>query len=799
MPVAAPILRAFNAGEFSDLMGGRVDIDRYPMAMRKLHNYVPVPQGPAIGRPGTTFVTPVNDESQSSALMPFVFSETQAFILEFGHLCMRIIYESGPLMDGPNPYKIATPYPQSVTGNIRVNQSGDVVYIQCPGFAPRKLTRYAETDWRLTRIEFVDGPYMPVNTGPTQLIPNESGELGVTGAVIGTPGPQTAVVEYTPTSPAAIKGYYIRATGANDDPDFAVLDSAPTDWILSGFDGSIWRVLDTHYGWELYDSRRTPFFQIKDTTVYQKYKVEVSAVKRNGVITPDFEVHFAELNRVFTLTASSVTGINRDQGFKTTDVGRLIRFKSPMDGTWSSLRITAALSSTAVSVVAVAAPLADARATFEWRLGYWSDTTGWPTVSTFFEDRLWFGGSTDFPDLVSGSKTGAYEDMAGSDEFGTVLDDNAITFQLNSRRISRIAWMQSDERGLLIGTGSGEWVVSASDRDGGITARSIKARNSTARGSSLVEPVKVDRAVVFTQRAQRTVREFTYVFEADGYKSPSLSLFASHMGTPRFVEMDYAAEPHSIIWFRREDGTLAGLTYNRDENVVGWHTHDISGGFVGSIAVIPSASGLHDCLWMVVRRTVNGQVRRYIERLTRFFDFDMSLNDVCLVDSSLRYSGAPTTTVVGLGHLAGETVYGLADGSPVSAEVSNAGAAVLPYAASEIVLGLPYDAIGKTNRIEAGSANGTAQGKEKRIGELTLRVWRSVGGFVGPNEDQLEEMEFRETNDTTAALPLFSGDHPLPEFAGGTETDGCIVFKRPGVKPLPLNIVALLPTVDTRD
>jgi hypothetical protein len=68
---------------------------------------------------------------------------------------------------------------------------------------------------------------------------------------------------------------------------------------------------------------------------------------------------------------------------------------------------------------------------------------------------------------------------------------------------------------------------------------------------------------------------------------------------------------------RREDGTVVGLTYNRDEGVVGWHRHDF-GGYVESIAVLPQADGLQDALWLVVRRTINGVERRFVERLTRF-------------------------------------------------------------------------------------------------------------------------------------------------------------------------------------
>lgn len=795
MAKVSPILRSFNAGEFSSLMDGRSDLDRYPASMRKLFNYIAVPQGPAIGRPGTFMVTPVYDEEKRSAIVPFVFSELQAFLLEFADEKMRVILASGPQLSGGVPYEIDTPYSDADVAGLRVVQSGDVVYLLHESYRTRKLSRYGATDWRLTEHAMIDGPFLPTNTTSTRLSPSGTGNVGMTASVSGLAA-QQVTIEYTPAAPVAISGYYLQSTGSNSDPDYSAKDSAPADWQVDGWDGTVWTTLDQKSDHVLYDNKRTPFFPLSVPVAYVKYRVVVFAVQRNGPVQPAFTAFFAAAGASITLTASSAVGINRDQGFLPTDVGRLIRYKSMSDGSWASLVILSRVSATQVTARPQQSPLADANGTGEWRLGYWSDTTGWPNCGTLFEDRLWLGGSKEYPDVVVGSTTGAYENLAQTSEAGVVSDDNAVVFQLNSRKISRIAWMQSDERGLLIGTGSGEWAVTSGERDGVITARSIKARNSTARGSAGVEPVKVDRQIVYVQRSQRTVREFTYVYEADGYKSPSMSLFASHVGVPRFVEMDYAAEPHSIVWFRMGNGRVAGLTYNRDENVVGWHQHDFSGGFVESLAVIPSASGDHDALWLVVRREIGGVTRRFIERMTRFWDFDMTVDDIHLVDCAARYDGPPTSSVY-VPHLKGAQVYGLADGAVVGAVVDDAGMFNFDVEASTVLVGLPYDAVGVTNRLEAGAADGTAQGKIKRIHKAVVRVWRSIGGLVGRSETELEPLLSRQLGDENA-VPLRDEDH-IVEWPNGYDRDAVIAFKRPGHSPLPLNIIAVMPQMVTQD
>jgi len=494
------------------------------------------------------------------------------------------------------------------------------------------------------------------------------------------------------------------------------------------------------------------------------------------------------------------THLNAGQGFVVTDVDRLLRLKGS-DNYWRTLRITEYTSPTQVKARLLTQPFLDTAPVLHWQLGYFSDTLGWPTCGCFFEDRLRMARVAGAPDVIAGSRTGAYEDFEQRTPTNEVLDDSAVVVKIKSRRASGIRWLQTDERGLLIGTGSGEWVLTSSSADAALTARNPKARSSTERGSADIEPVKVDRQILYIQASRRTIREYAYVFEADGYRTPSMSLFASHLGVPRFAQMVYASEPHSIIWFRRDDGSVVGLTYNREENVIGWHRQDF-GGAVESMAVVPSTVDLQDTLWMCIRRTVDGQTRRFIERLTRFWDFDSVVEEAHFVDSGLKYSGEPTDYVYGLAHLEGELLDGIADGVPFEKVPVVNGQIELPFTASVVVVGLPYVSYGEISRIEAGAADGTSQGKEKRIHNLVVSLWESAYGEVGKfnedtGEDEWTPIEYAERYDELEPINLQTGMFGPLIMPPGYGKRGSILMRQ--TKPLPFNVIGLLPQMNTQD
>lgn len=726
-------------------------------------------------------------------------------------------------------YHVASTYAETDVQNIRVLQSVDVLYLFCDGHVPRTLSRNGATDWTLADIEFSDGPYMEPNNDGVKLTPAATGNAATnstgTASMSGTPTAgkepskafdedlttywesdtnQTGRLIFDPTTDFACTGYAIHIASDNSDTSFTAKDYAPGDFEFQGYDGTNWITLDVQLDYVLYDGNRSAFFELNNDTVYQQYALDIKSCTRNGSIKPRVAALTltSDASATFDITASAVTGINGGDGFVSTDVGRLIRLKG-RDTMWRPARITSITSTTVVTVKLLSSPLPNVEAITSWRMGYWSDTTGWPTTGIFYDDRLVMGGAEGAPDLVVGSVTGAYTNLSPTDPLGEVLAESAFAVQLQSRQLARVRWIETDERGLLMGTGSGEWVITAPDNASALGPLNIRARRTSRRGSASITPVAVDKQVLYLQRARRTVREMSYVFESDGYKAPSMSIFASHIGSDRFGEIEYAPEPHSIAWLRQDSGKLAGLTYNREENVIGWHRHDL-GGEVESICVIPANDERQDILWLVIKRTVDGQTRRYIERLAPFWDFDSDISTAHYVDSGLSATfGTPVDTIYGLWHLEGLEVYGLADGVPFDKRTVTNGSILLDQEASSVTIGLPFTSEGETSRIDVGAADGTAQGKEKRIHNVVISLWDSDGGEIGVYNDETGQIEYDAVEyseapyDEIETNELYTGMVGPITVAPGYSERGSVAFRQS--EPLPFNVIAIIPQLHTQD
>jgi hypothetical protein len=123
-------------------------------------NFMPMVQGPARRRSGTRFVEEVKDSADRTWLIRFEFAETDAYILEFGDQYIRFYTNHGQVLSGGSPYEISTPYTAANLTNangtlrLRMVQSGDVIYIVHPLYAPRKLSRFGPTTWTLTEVDF---------------------------------------------------------------------------------------------------------------------------------------------------------------------------------------------------------------------------------------------------------------------------------------------------------------------------------------------------------------------------------------------------------------------------------------------------------------------------------------------------------------------------------------------------------------------------------------------------------------------------------------------------------------------
>jgi hypothetical protein len=343
-----------------------------------------------------------------------------------------------------------------------------------------------------------------------------------------------------------------------------------------------------------------------------------------------------------TVTASAITGINSDTGFQTTDIGRQIRWKDAA-ANWTFLTITARASTTSVTATIDGPDASATTATVNWRLGVWSETTGYPAAVTFHQNRLAFAGPTDNPQRVDLSRTGDFENFAPTEPDATVVDDNGVTNTLSADTVNAIRWLADDEKGLLIGTVGGEWVMRPSDTGAVLTPSTVQSKRSSAYGSANIQPIRAGRAVIFAQKALRKLRELAYVFEDDGFRAPDLTLISEHITRTGVVDMAYQSEPQSLIWVVLTDGTLVCLTYDRDQKVVGWSRHVVGGvsdagstqAKVESVAVIPNAEGTADELYAVVQRHIDGASVRYIEYLKPLWDGINDQEDAFFVDSGL--------------------------------------------------------------------------------------------------------------------------------------------------------------------
>ena len=494
-----------------------------------------------------------------------------------------------------------------------------------------------------------------------------------------------------------------------------------------------------------------------------------------------------------TVTASAVTGINSNQGFLSTDVGRLLHIK---DG---HLKITS-VTSTTVVVGTVIVDLGITTPITDFALGSFSDTTGYPACVTFFEQRLVFAGTTAQPQTLFFSRSADYENF--DDQYHeTVADDDAIVYTIASNQVNAIRFLTAT-RTLIIGTAGGEFAVNGAGVGEAITPTNILINKQSNHGAANVDGIAVGNATLFLQRAKRKIRELAYNFDVDGYVAPDLTILAEHVTESGIIQMAYQEEPNSIVWCVRADGQLLGFTYQREQQVTAWHRHIFGGSFGSgnavceSVEVLPTDNSEYQ-VWVIVKRTINGATKRYVEYLhNQDFDEtdDTSFN---YLDSQLAYDGSATTTISGLDHLEGEEVSILADGATHPNKTVSSGAITLDRSSTKVKVGLPYVSLLQTMRIDAGSQNGTSQSKTKRIYEITARLYESIGIEIGPDLDNMERIPFRSSaNAMNSGVNVFTGDKDI-EFRGNYETDGFIFVRQN--QPLPLTVLSLYPRLVTND
>lgn len=810
MSFAEPIKTNFTAGELSPRLMGRVDLNKYMNGAEQIENFMCLVAGGIARRPGTRFVLQ-SGHAGKSRLMNFEFNVEQSYILEAFDQGFRVFMDGSPVYAWPCAVQVNN-------GTFEANLAGwtasGVTWDASKRAKFNAANNYIEQ-------QFV----FPAGQDPVSMCFDVGGAAGdYITLTVGTTsgGSQIATAadfkkghHVRSFDPNGATNVYVRFTFGdgvcyldnvkflNDEPIFFRSPYAEANL----FELQTAQSADLMYiAHKLYQPYRLERYSHDDWSLREVEFIDGPYGPKNLDTTWKL-MPSARTGSSITITA---TGAG-NKPFKSTMVGKHIAIKHPRTqaqkddevNPWGFAIITAYTSATQVTASVqrdflysdadtVAADKAKAPSD-EWMLGAWGGEDGYPSAVTFYEERLWFGGSPRYPQTSWGSKAGDWEN------FGMGADPvDGITYTVSTDQVNSIVWL-SPGKTLGMGTAGAECVVRAADLNEAITPDNIVVKRETAYGSAPFQPLRIDQEILFAQRARRKLRSFVYSFEVDGFVSTDLGILSEHILRNGFRTMAYQQEPNSTVWIPTDDGVLGTLAYQRAQEVAGWSRQKLGGKFGGdcfghveSVACIPTDT--HNQLWMVVKRTVNGQTVRHIEYLTPEFwaSSDTDKSEAFFLDSHLVYDGAATKTVYGLGHLIGETVGVLADGA-VQAErvVANDGSVTLDEAASRIVVGLPYTSKTRTVRFDLGNPLGTAQGKNTRVTHVTLRFFQTLGGYAGYDDETMDEIVFRESDDVMGeSPPLFTGDVRISVDQGYTDSIQIQVEQR---QPLPMTILAVMP------
>jgi hypothetical protein len=739
-------------------MEGRFDLGKYQNSCHEITNWICLAQRGVITRGGWHFVAEVKDSEKETRVIPFRYSELQNYIIEFGDEYLRFYMNDGQIQSGGSPYEIGSPYTEDELWDIRYAQDDRSLYLTHPDVPRIKLDRYDDDIWDIDQIYSDDGPYMDEITDAS-ITPS-----GTTGPVTLTATPSLGAERITNGDLAASTGWTL-GTGWSYD--------AGNDEADHGSDGTA--VLSQDIDVDPMTEYRV-VFQVKNYTaghVYARiggtdgthrasdatFTEDLTATNGNTLeIVPSVDFR-GSVDTISVKVILSGTEIFLDDHVES--VWRIRH--STTTGRVRITEVTNGLLATGVVLETLGADTASD--------GYmepaWSDANGYPKVINFHEGRIQYASTYEQPQTIWASKSGHFDDF----EPGT--DDNSpYAFTLSAQTIIR--WMQS-ARVLSIGCLSGE-ATAIGPSDGAITVTDPpRIKDETTHGSANLQPVRINRAILFIQQAEKNIREFSYDYGNDAYSAPDITVLADHMFTEGIIDMAYQQEPYSILWALTSDGVLHGCVYDRESNSVGWFDMETDGE-VESIATIPHSG--QDQLWAVIRRNINGTYKRFIE----YLDFDIS------VDCGLTYSGVPITNVSGLDHLIGETVKVVGDGADYGDFVVSAlGSITLPIAASEIYAGLEFTPKIVTSRPEIQLPGGTSQGLHKSWKKIWLRLIESEGLKV--NE---EIIPARSGDDLMGEAPEpYTGDFPINVV--GWDRDGRITIEQ--TLSLPAHIVALFGTL----
>ncbi len=404
-----------------------------------------------------------------------------------------------------------------------------------------------------------------------------------------------------------------------------------------------------------------------------------------------------------------------------------------------------------------------------------------PACVNYFQQRKVYGCLKDNPQQLLASQTSTNNNFNISRPLNA---SDSVNITLSEREVNEIRHIIA-MNDLILLTSAGEWKLNGSD--GAFTASSsLVASPQSFYGCSHVAPIVSGNMILFVQSGGSVIRDLGYTYVSDSYDGEELSIFANHLFENKtVVDMAYSREPYRILWCVMSDGTVNALTYNKKQEVTGWHRHETKGKFE-SVAVVREDD--EDVVYFVVNRQINGQTKRYIERMaSRYVE---RTQDGIFLDSALTYKGAPIKKISGLEHLEGETVNILAEGAAIINKKVENGSVQLDYPVSEIVIGLPYEFELETLNLEGEST----QGLLKIVNSISISVDKSREDIfvIGTDGDIVQNS--RSIKSVDDANYLYSGNINLFSFSNYSE-EANVHLKQIYPFPITINSISLDVTV----
>ena len=718
-----------------------------------------IQRGPVVLRVGTSTSDDsyINETELGTGSHSLAFTPTGNFNIRFLNRLERQVLVDSCNVESSGTVSLTSPYATADLGNIRADQSGDVVFLACEDYQQRKVERRAARSWSIVLYQPEDGPFRSANTGPITITPSAIvGNITLTAsAALFRSAHVGALWRITPQGQSVTQSITaqntftdaIRVTGVDSTRVFTIT--------LSGLTGTSSTVTLQRS----FDSDSGPWTDV------QNYTVDTTTTYDDGLD-----------NQIAWYRIGVKTG-NYSSG---TIIATLSYAQGSIDGV---VRITAFTSSTVVAAE-VLNDLGGTTAADDWAEGAWSDSRGWPTSVAFYEGRLGWAGKNGVWLSVS--------DAFASFDGNTEGDSGPIKRIIGSGPVDVVNWILPLQR-LILGAQGAEFSVRSTAFDEPLTPSNFNIKPASSQGSAAVAAVSLDSKGMYVQRGGTRVFELAFNPEIYDYNSTDLTQLVPEIGKPSIGRMAIQRQPDTRLHCVRSDGVAGVLVYDKLENVLCWLTVETDGD-VEDVVILPGEDGDdEDRVYYSVARTINGATVHYFEKLAMESEcVGGTLNKQA--DAFVTFTQSAAATVSGLSHLEGESVVVWADGKCLrdsddeiatftvasgSITLTNDGSS---YSATTGVVGLPYDGEYETAQLGRTLA---LDGRIDHVG-LILADTHMRGLKVGPSltDSEMDYLPLTKDEAEVAEDTIYSSyKQPPMTFPGKWSVDSRLCMKASAPRP----------------